>query len=478
MKNTFPAPPHARSDRPERALQRLSAPPSLSAPRGLSAPPRLNPRRRLKDAYASLSGTQRLECRNPLPRIRPLEIRPGDLIADWYRVERVSRRHVSGALSVDAIHEGFDLPIALRLLGSHIADEYSAGLMQRRAQAVAQLESKHVARILDAGILADGTMYVARESFPGDSLIQRARAAGGLDLDEVVTVFLQICEVVQEAHARGIVLCELRPEDLAVTVGTQGLPEAMIVDLGACMVSRGVNVNGSCSREPFSPWSAPEFMRQDRRLGFSADIWSLGCLLFELLCGRRPFGGSGPQLMLAIARAQSPRPSMHRTNPCAEPVPCVLDDMVRWALNKDPAARPRSVHMLVRSLGNLAKPAGREILQQIACMAAQPVAASYILDSRSDRDPSSVFGGPLDEERSASSAHASMHEHDPEAEKSFQITDEETTPDESGVHERTSPVTRSARRRGLTVEQPQTFSGDMPSEYPTGQTLIYSATGS
>lgn len=314
------------------------------------------------DVYDGPSGTVRMR-RKDLRHFEPLVVHVGDVIANRYRVESIVDRQ--NGILMQARHELFGQLVSLRLLPPHIVNGKIAERMRRQARAVSELDSQHVARILDAGTLPNGAMYVAREHVQGDLLIQRARAAGGLELDEVISVFIQICEAVQEAHARGIVVRDLRPEHLAVATKKSGEPVAKIMELGACMVADDEGAENSCTRNDLSPWASPELVRQNSSIDFSTDIWSLGCLLYELLCGARPFKGTGPQLMLAITHDAAPAPSAQRPD-----VPRVLDNIVRWALHKDSKQRPRSVHALVHALWPFAKMPGQLLIDRIARMAA------------------------------------------------------------------------------------------------------------
>lgn len=376
------------------------------------------------------------------PRIDPLVVHPGDLVAGRYRVESIVDR--SMGLLLNARHELFGQLVSLRLIAAHQVDGKASERMRRQARAVAELDSEHVARILDAGMLPDGAMYVAREHVAGDLLIQRARAAGGLELDDVITVFVQICEAVQEAHARGIVLRDLRPEHLLVTTKKSGEPVAKIMDLGSCMIARGVNVENSCTRSDLSPWASPELVRQDRAIDSSADIWSLGCLLYELLCGERPFRGVGPQLMLSISHDMPPAPSSKRPG-----LPRVFDTIIRWALDKDRDRRPRSVHALVHALWPFARMPGQLLIDRIARLATAakaPQPRGELL-TYSEDDPTKVRSREVVDEPSSDSAPASV-------EPPSLITPVIPPPcpvPSMALLDKDDPLVRSARRRGLLV---------------------------
>ncbi len=402
-------------------------------------------------------GTVRMRRKDVARRLEAWVVHPGDLVAGRYRVEAIVDR--SMGLLVTARHELFGRPVSLRLLAPHQVDGKLAERVQRQARAVAELDSEHVARILDAGMLPGGAMYVAREHVDGDMLIQRARAAGGLELDEVITVFIQLCEAVQEAHARGIVLRDLRPEHLLVTTKKSGEPVAKIIDLGLCMVTQGLHVENSCTRADLSPWAAPELVRQDRAIDPSADIWSLGCLLYELLCGERPFRGVGPQLMLSIIHDQPAPPSSKRKG-----LPRIFDTIVRWALDKERARRPRSVHALVHALWPFARLPGQLLIDRIARLAsaARTSRPRGELLTYSEDDPTNVLSKSADEPPAGATTPSNAWL---EAEPPSLVTPVIPPPcpiPSMDILDEDDPLVRSARRRGVLVGHSQSESALTP----------------
>lgn len=293
-------------------------------------------------------------------------IRPGALVAGRYRVRRIVERSARGVL-VEAEQEACGRLVWLRVVLPSRVGRRVVARLHREARLLAALETEHVARILDVGQLPDGTLYFARELVVGESLAELARHSGGLSLDEALLLFLQLCEAVQEAHANRVVLRDISPDAVKLVQRRNGEPMAKLCDLGTCALQELESANPTRLRSD-SRSAAPELLHgelADER----SDIWSLGCLLYEMLAGGPAFSGRGPALMLAVAHQEpTPLPSLRPD------LPRSLQPIVGWMLHKDPDARPSSVTQVTRALVRYVGPGGRAMIRRIAALDASTVA--------------------------------------------------------------------------------------------------------
>ena len=268
---------------------------------------------------------------------------------------------------LDVIHRGVGRRVVLRLMSPALVPSHELARLQRETRLLASLESEHVVRVHDAGILPDGSFYLVREHVDGEDLlamITRRRLA----VHEALTVIAQIGEAVQEAHACGLALRALSPRDIRVTKRRSGERVAKITDMPTC---KALGANGAghtlTSWAGVSPWAAPEVLGSSPRAGRRTDLWSLGVILYTALVGRPPFEGEDTELMAAITRA--PTPSLLRSRP---DVPAAVDRAVAWCLHKEPDARPPSVHALLHTLFDHAPPAAQLTIDRAARLSSGP----------------------------------------------------------------------------------------------------------
>ena len=286
-------------------------------------------------------------------------IHPGDVVGGAYCLERVLERSPSGML-VSAQHTQFEKRVVIRLIAPE-SDSRQAARLRREAKLLAKLESDHAARILDVGTHVDGSLYMVREHIVGSTLAERLNVEGPLPIERAVLFALQMCEVVQEVHRLGVVLRELGTRQVIVSDARSGDTRIKLVDLGAARrpdaemtATLGVGI---------SPYTAPELFRNTAVDG-RADVWALGCLLYEMLTARPPFDGEGAHLLNAIAR-RDPVPVSQIRGDVSES----LDRALGWALAKAPADRFASPYAFAHALQPFACTEGRVLVDRIGRIA-------------------------------------------------------------------------------------------------------------
>jgi serine/threonine-protein kinase len=180
------------------------------------------------------------------------------------------------------------------------------------ARITAQLESPHIARLYDYGVASTGDPYMVVEFVDGPDLFTVLQTKGPRSAEEVVSYALQICEGLREAHRKGIVHCDLKPENLVLTRTPEGAPVVKIVDFGISKWSHDPRlvVATRAIAMPGSPnYMSPEQIETPGSADPGTDIWSLGVVMFELLTGQLPFQGSD-DLQTCAAVLSGPSPSV------------------------------------------------------------------------------------------------------------------------------------------------------------------------
>ena len=300
---------------------------------------------------------------SPLPPVAVDQV-----IAGKYRIERVIGAGGMGVV-VAAQHIQLGRRVALKFLAREgMADTDAVNRFLREGQALARITGPNVARVMDVGTLEQGEPYIVMEYLDGADLGALVKQRGPLPVEEAVGYVLQACEAIAEAHANGIVHRDLKPSNLFLTRAADGHPLIKVLDFGISksMPSAGaaspttVTSTGTLVGSPL--YMSPEQIRDPRRVDGRTDIWSLGVILYELICGATPFEGETMPGALAAIIADAPTP----IRVLRGDVPASLDDVVGRCLSKDASARYPSVADLAQALSEFVPPDSRSSVDRIA----------------------------------------------------------------------------------------------------------------
>jgi serine/threonine-protein kinase len=282
---------------------------------------------------------------------RTAPVRPGDVLADKYRVERILGAGGMGVV-VLAKHLELGAPVAIKfLLPELIEDEDVVARFSREARAMFRLRSEHVARVMDVGKLPNGAPYMVMEYLEGSDLGGVLRTRNTLDVHEAVTYVLQACEAVAEAHSLGIVHRDIKPQNLFLTLKVDGSAQVKVLDFG---ISKMVETSGDhvmkmthSSAVMGSPYyMSPEQLRASASAGKPTDIWALGVVLYELLTGAMPFiAESAPALYALLLETKARSPHELR-----DEIPIELARVVLRCLERKPEDRFATVADLAAAL--------------------------------------------------------------------------------------------------------------------------------
>ena len=229
--------------------------------------------------------------------------------------------------------------VALKFL--HGSDPALAARFAREAQAQARVDHPRVCSVYEVGEV-EGRPYIAMQEIHGTTL---DKAAAGLTVEERVRLVAQVAEAVHAAHRIGLIHRDLKPQNVLVEWSSDGLTP-FVVDFGLAREQHGgvrLTVSGSLTGTP--GYMAPEQARGeaiDRR----ADVYSLGAVLYELLCGRLPLPARTQAEAFARLLQDDPAPP-RRLVPS---LPADLETVVMRSLEKDPARRYDSARALAEDL--------------------------------------------------------------------------------------------------------------------------------
>jgi serine/threonine-protein kinase len=290
-----------------------------------------------------------------LPFVMPFE--PGELIAGKYRVESLIGTGAVGFV-VAATHVGLHEGVALKFLKPELATHQEAvARFTLEARASFKIKNEHVARVFDVDALADGTPFIVMELLEGRDLRSILEAHHHLPIDLAVDLMLQACEALAAAHACQIVHRDIKPENLfVISAGRDdhikvldfGISKVALTQSSVAGDSRAAALTMMAIGTP--PYMSPEQVRASPSLDARADIWSLGCVLYELLTGATAFEGRSRMQVCAEILEREPRPLVEG---CPE-APSELAAVVMRCLRKDPAERYLNVAELAFALSPFA----------------------------------------------------------------------------------------------------------------------------
>jgi tRNA A-37 threonylcarbamoyl transferase component Bud32 len=206
---------------------------------------------------------------------------------------------------------------------------------RREARAAARLSHPNIVAVFDSGSDADQP-YLVMEYVPGESLAQLLHRQGRLAPGRAVELAIQVCAALAAAHAQGLVHRDIKPAN--VLVGEDG--QVKVTDFGIVKASAATTLTGTGTVLGTAAYLSPE-QAQGHPVDARSDLYGLGCVLYELLCGSPPFGSGADRSPVAVATRhvrEPPEPPSMR-NPQVNPA---LEAVVLTALAKDPAQRYQS----------------------------------------------------------------------------------------------------------------------------------------
>jgi tRNA A-37 threonylcarbamoyl transferase component Bud32 len=299
-----------------------------------------------------------------------LGIRPGEVLAGKYRVDRVLGAGGMGAV-VAAHHVQLETRVAIKfLLPTMLSNLEAVSRFAREARAAVRITSEHVARVIDVGTLETGAPYMVMEYLEGGDLAAWLQERGALPLEQAVEFVLQASVAVAEAHSLGIVHRDLKPANLFCIRRPDGQLSIKVLDFGISKdtgrgLAPGSNPPLSVTKTSAvmgSPlYMSPEQMRSAKGVDARSDIWALGVALYELLAGRVPFDGEAATEVVVKVTTQPP-PPLRGFRP---DVPAGLEAVVFRCLEKNREARYRDVAELAVALAEFAPSRARASIERI-----------------------------------------------------------------------------------------------------------------
>src|SRR3989449_1776347 len=263
--------------------------------------------------------------------MRDLEARLRAALADRYAIERELGR---GGMAVVFLARDLrhDRPVAIKVLRQEIAAALGAERFLREIQIAAKLHHPHILPLYDSGAAGE-LLYYVMPYVEGESLRQRLEREIQLPVEEALAITRQVAGALAYAHRHDVVHRDIKPENILLAGG-----EAVVADFG---IARAITqAAGTRLTETGIPVGTPAYMSPEQASGGGpidgrSDVYSLACVLYEMLAGEPPYTGPNAQVVIA-KRFTDPVPSVRRLR---ETVPPAVDAATTRALAKAPADR-------------------------------------------------------------------------------------------------------------------------------------------
>ncbi|HEX6806453.1 MAG TPA: protein kinase [Gemmatimonadaceae bacterium] len=250
--------------------------------------------------------------------------------------------------------------VVIKVVPADLAASVNIDRFKREILLAANLQHPHIVPVLTAGEV-DGVPYYTMPFVDGESLRERIEQ-GPIPIPEALSVLRDVARALAYAHERGVVHRDIKPANVLLSGGS-----AAVADFGIAKALSAAGTSAATLAETgrltqfgtaigTPMYMAPEQAAADPSADHRADIYSFGCLAYEVLTGRPPFIESSPQKLLAAQMTERPRPIAD----VRPDVPSALGTLVMRCLEKDPDARPQTAAEVARELDQVTSASGSE----------------------------------------------------------------------------------------------------------------------
>ncbi len=308
-----------------------------------------------------------------------------------YRIERELGE--GGMAVVYLAHDlKHDRDVAIKLLKPELAAAVGDERFLREIRTLATLSHPHILPLHDSGAAA-GLLYYVMPFIDGESLQDRLDREHQLPLDEALRLTTEVAEALALAHERGVVHRDIKPANIMLSAG-----HALVTDFGvaaAVDAAGGEKLTRTGIVVGTPAYMSPEQSAGETAIDGRSDVYSLGCVLYEMLAGAPPFAGSTPQALLA-RHAMDPVPSIRTVR---STVPSGTERVILKAMAKVPADRFTSAAQFAAALKTSETLAAASVGRRrtsarfaaVGGVAAVAFVAVYALSHSSGPDPPEHF---------------------------------------------------------------------------------------
>ena len=271
----------------------------------------------------------------------------GRQLGHYRIISRIATGGMGAVFRAERTDAQFEQDVAIKLMGSHLADADALGRFRTERQILAHMQHPYIASLLDGGALSDNTPYLVMEYVTGAPLTQHCQTQQ-LSVDARLQLFLKVCEAVAYAHRNLVVHRDIKPGN--ILVDDHGNPR--LLDFGIAKLMADSPDTATVTVQRMTPdYASPEQIT-GQPVTTVSDVYALGVLLYEMLSGQRPYQLQGlrPAEMEQLVCDTTPtRPSEHATAQLRG-LSRDLDAVVLKAMHRDPEHRYTSVQALAEDI--------------------------------------------------------------------------------------------------------------------------------
>jgi serine/threonine-protein kinase len=250
-----------------------------------------------------------------------------------------------------ALQRNMQRRVALKLIPH--GEPKAAARFKREALTISKLRHPNTVTVFDYGETADGMLFLAMEMLSGRTLGDVIKREAPLDPNRAVHIASQVCRSLSEAHDAGIIHRDIKPDNIFLIEVDDDENFAKVLDFGiakSVQTEDEVTLTGEGRIIGTPRYMSPEQILAEE-VDPRSDIYSLACIVFEMLCGTPPFDDtSTTKLMIAHAKESPPTLSERLTEEALSRIPGELEQVIRKALSKSPSERHSHIDVFRKEL--------------------------------------------------------------------------------------------------------------------------------